>query len=521
MPSSDDQQRGSFLRQTLRGDFTFKSRRKTLHPVRAFFAMHVWLGLFHLNALIVFALLISLNDRPSIRNGLIAVYAIVCVFPNKKPYPKWGLRVANHIVHAAQQYFPLRNKHIEEEKHLKLVANGTPVLIGLEPHGVLPLQMAAIADYYLFDGAIRTARDHACFKNEGERQRLRDAFAVSSAFASSSIFYVPLVRHLWPWLGLDPISRYHVKKVLSNGGVAVLVPGGVSEVLKMENTNLKAYFRRGQGHFQLKNLDLAWKDLKRAVKLSPEDEIVRGELEKCEEEMEKAGMVVEIKCPEFDAFEKEMGEEDGAFEEIGEERLTSGTAAATSANDAGFNSQMPPGGMSPDLMQQAAEMMKDMSPETMETMMSMAAGMQGGGVGPDGMPTPDTMKQMQQKMGDPKMQKAMAEMMSKVNPEQIKQMSKAAGMNMSDEQAEHAAKTLKNVKPETMEKFMKVAAFGSKFYGRFKTQIDWMNRNRKLTLAIAVVVFATFVQQVIRWWRRRKGADDEASGNAQWSSHSV
>ena len=292
------------------------------------------------------------------------------------------------------------------------------------------------------------------------------------------------------------------------------------EVLKMENTNLKAYFRRGQGHFQLKNLDLAWKDLKRAVKLSPEDEIVRGELEKCEEEMEKAGMVVEIKCPEFDAFEKEMGEEDGAFEEIGEERLTSGTAAATSANDAGFNSQMPPGGMSPDLMQQAAEMMKDMSPETMETMMSMAAGMQGGGVGPDGMPTPDTMKQMQQKMGDPKMQKAMAEMMSKVNPEQIKQMSKAAGMNMSDEQAEHAAKTLKNVKPETMEKFMKVAAFGSKFYGRFKTQIDWMNRNRKLTLAIAVVVFATFVQQVIRWWRRRKGADDEASGNAQWSSHS-
>ena len=44
----------------------------------------------------------------------------------------------------------------------------------------------------------------------------------------------------------------------------------------MENTNLKAYFRRGQGHFQLKNLDLAWKDLKRAVKLSPEDEIVEG-----------------------------------------------------------------------------------------------------------------------------------------------------------------------------------------------------------------------------------------------------
>ena len=58
------------------------------------------------------------------------------------------------------------------------------------------------------------------------------------------------------------------------------------------------------------------------------------ELEKCEEEMEKAGMVVEIKCPEFDAFEKEMGEEDGAFEEIGEERLTSGTAWRRLPNNA-------------------------------------------------------------------------------------------------------------------------------------------------------------------------------------------
>tara|TARA_B100000475_G_scaffold173259_1_gene136143 strand:+ start:1614 stop:3044 length:1431 start_codon:yes stop_codon:yes gene_type:complete len=286
------------------------------------------------------------------------------------------------------------------------------------------------------------------------------------------------------------------------------------EVLKIENTSLKAYYRRGQGYFQLKNLELAWKDLKRAVKLSPEDEIVRGELEKCEEEMEKAGMVVEIKCPEFDTFEKDEGEEgeglvDGAFEDVGEERASSGTAAATSAN-AGFSPQMPPGDMSPEMMQQAAEMMKNMSPETMEAMMSVAADMQGGGMGPDGMPTADTMKKMQEKMGDPKMQKAVAEMMKNVNPEQIKQMSTAAGMPMSDKQAEQAAQQLKNVKPETMQKFMKVAAFGTKFYGRFKTQIDWMNRNRKLTLTIAVVVFAAFLQQVIRWWRRPKSAMKEA-----------
>jgi len=37
-----------------------------------------------------------------------------------------------------------------------------------------------------------------------------------------------------------------------------------------------------------------------------------------------------------------------------------------------------------------------------------------------------------------------------------------------------------------------------------------MNRNRKLTLTIAVVVFAAFLQQVIRWWRRPKSAMKEA-----------
>ena len=172
MPSSDDQQRGgSFLRQTLRGRFHVQISPKDASsgsrvPCHARLARFVPVQRADRVRVAVFV------ERSSIDQKRVdCAVRIVCVFPNKKPYPKWGLRVANHIVHAAQQYFPLRNKHIEEEKHLKLVANGTPLLIGLEPHGVLPLQMAAIADYYLFDGAIRTARDHACFKNEGERQR--------------------------------------------------------------------------------------------------------------------------------------------------------------------------------------------------------------------------------------------------------------------------------------------------------------------------------------------------------------
>jgi tetratricopeptide (TPR) repeat protein len=279
------------------------------------------------------------------------------------------------------------------------------------------------------------------------------------------------------------------------------------EVIEMDTRSLKAYYRRGQAYFALEMLEEAWKDLKRAVKLSPEDEIVKGELDKCEEIMEKNGMVIEIKCPEFDEPTKKstINEIDDDNDDMSAAMGRSATNATTTSGGA-FPQKMPAGmpAMSPEMMEQAAAMMKDMSPETMEAMMSMASGMQNGGMGPDGMPTAEAMKSMQSQMSDPKIQKAMAEMMSKVNPDQIKQMSKAAGMNMSDEQAEQAATALKNVKPETMQKFMKLAAFGSSFYARFKTPLDWMNRNRKLTLTIAVVMFATFIQQVIRWWRRPK-----------------
>ena len=239
-------------KQELRGDWSGKSRERDLSKIRQLLAMHMWLGLFHLNALVIF-LVFSLHwfEYFLARNALSAIYAVVSVAPNKKPYPKWGLRCANHIVHAAQSYFPLKNVHVDEAKHLRLLSDGVPVLIGLEPHGVLPLQMASIADYYLFDGAIRTSREHECFKNEGERERFRNACACSSAFATSSIFYVPLVRHLWPWLGLDPISRFHIKKVLDDGGVAIIVPGGVTEVLKMEKEREVVYLRTRFGFVKI------------------------------------------------------------------------------------------------------------------------------------------------------------------------------------------------------------------------------------------------------------------------------
>jgi Diacylglycerol acyltransferase len=41
------------------------------------------------------------------------------------------------------------------------------------------------------------------------------------------IFFVPGLRHAWHWLGLRPVSRKSMNKILSSGGSVALCPGGV------------------------------------------------------------------------------------------------------------------------------------------------------------------------------------------------------------------------------------------------------------------------------------------------------
>ena len=62
----------------------------------------------------------------------------------------------------------------------------------------------------------------------------------------------------------------------------------------------------------------------------------------------------------------------------------------------------------------------------------------GGGGMAGGQPSPEMMAGMAEQMKDPKMQEAMQGMMKNISPEQLKEMSAASGMNMSDEQADQA-----------------------------------------------------------------------------------
>ena len=71
---------------------------------------------------------------------------------------------------------------------------------------MLPLSVISFAEYFIYDEP-----------EEAKRKRLTEATSNRRCLPSAAIFNVPFVRHLWTWLGLDPISRSRMLKMLRGG----------------------------------------------------------------------------------------------------------------------------------------------------------------------------------------------------------------------------------------------------------------------------------------------------------------
>ncbi|KAH7444031.1 hypothetical protein KP509_02G061300 [Ceratopteris richardii] len=101
-------------------------------------------------------------------------------------------------------------------------------IFAVEPHSVLPIGILGLCN---FTGFLPV-------------QKLK-------AFASSAIFYTPILRHVWSWLGLMPASRSLVIRTLNKGFSCVLIPGGVREMLYLEHDREVVYLKRRLGFIRL------------------------------------------------------------------------------------------------------------------------------------------------------------------------------------------------------------------------------------------------------------------------------
>ena len=286
-----------------------------------------------------------------------------------------------------------------------------------------------------------------------------------------------------------------------------------TEVLRGDGRSLKAYYRRGQAYLHKKAFREAVADSRRAVKLAPEDETVAAELERAVADLTASGEADDGETPEFEvsagasSATNAMGFGPDAMAKAAEamkdpdfmskasdmmENMTDEQMEAMTASMPG-GAGMPK--IDPKMAKQAASMMKNMKPEAMEGMMKMAAEMKDMGLDPasGGAPSADAMSKMAEKMKDPAMQAAMSDMMKNISPEQLKEMSKASGMNMSDEQAEQTAKMMQNIDPKTMQRLMAVGTAA-------QSTIAFVRKNKLLVAAVAVGTVGVTVSWLMRRW---------------------
>jgi len=65
------------------------------------------------------------------------------------------------------------------------------------------------------------------------------------------LFFVPVLRHFWHWLGVRPAHRKVMEKILSSGTSVVLCPGGVQECLVMEQNAEVVYLKNRRGFVRM------------------------------------------------------------------------------------------------------------------------------------------------------------------------------------------------------------------------------------------------------------------------------
>ena len=190
-----------------------------------------WLGLVHV-AVAVFAVALWCLPHPA-ACAVLGAYAVAGLWPNAPPHPRWGMRIARAVTEGATRYFPCTIDWEDERAYHAAAEKGTPHLIGLEPHSVLPLSIVAFGKYFFY-----TESTPAC---------VRDA----RALATPAIFVVPFLRQLWTWLGMEAIDRKSMLSVLRAGRTALIIPGGVAECLEMRRGVETVYLRKRFGFVKL------------------------------------------------------------------------------------------------------------------------------------------------------------------------------------------------------------------------------------------------------------------------------
>jgi len=334
---------------------------------------------------------------------------------------------------------------------------------------------------YVYNGALH-------LKNEGNN------CIKSQEYSKALESYDRAIENLRPHSGAEVVTLR--LQLLSNAALCHLKGSNfrkamdVCEVaLKLDSNAVKPMFRRGLAHEGLGDIAEGLLDVKTASSLSPDDKAITTELERLRKIAKEKGI------KEADIKPKAPPQTSSTATAGMPTALGPGSSSSSGApgrNPQDMEKAMEELSKNPDMMNQAADMMKNMSPEDIAKMMPGAdpamvksrlqdpdsfkgameklnsmpeaerkkmlaqAGAMHGKTGPGGMPD------MSAVLENPEMIQQMAEMAGAqegMDPEQAAMMKQTAEqLKQNPEMAKAMSDMMKNMPPEQMENMMKMSA---------------------------------------------------------------
>jgi 1-acyl-sn-glycerol-3-phosphate acyltransferase len=187
---------------------------------KSIIALYLWIGMIQFNVL----LLVAACFLPLRIGALILALLVLLRLIPINPKSKFGSKVARFISKNAYGYFPI-TVHLEDENAFD---PDQAYVFGYEPHTIFALGAWALTD------------------RAGLTPLPRIKF-----MASSLAFNIPVLRHIWTWLGLVPVTRKSFIKQLTAGTSCITVPGGVQETIYLERDSEVAFLNSRKGFIKL------------------------------------------------------------------------------------------------------------------------------------------------------------------------------------------------------------------------------------------------------------------------------
>lgn len=189
----------------------------------------VWITILYLNVWVcaLATLAMFFTTASWIGLGVLSFQLALILMPLGDTPPAWARAFLKYSIDSALRYS--RMNFIVDDPQGTSVKQ--PYIVAFEPHSALPLAMAGVFTEY--------------------SGLLPPALANIKVLASSALFFVPGLRHMWHWLGMRPVSRKVMSSILTTGGSVALCPGGVKECLHMKHGEEALYLSRRTGFIKM------------------------------------------------------------------------------------------------------------------------------------------------------------------------------------------------------------------------------------------------------------------------------